>query len=121
MGKRVGGKIFVKADGKQFDAKGQWEYNLGVDKRDPVIGSDGYHGHKAIPQEAYISGEITDNADLDLKNDVLNLENATITLELYNGKVIVLRNADYTGSGTVQTEEGNVEVRFTGASASEVK
>lgn len=121
MGKRVGGKIFIKADGAQFDAKGQFEYNLGVDKRDPVIGSDGYHGYKAMPQEAYISGAITDNYDLDLKNDLLTIENATITLELYNGKVIVLRNADYTGQGTAQTEEGEVEIRFTGASATEVK
>lgn len=121
MGKRVGGKIFVKADGFQFDAKGQFEYNLGADKRDVVLGHDGVHGHKALPQEPYISGEITDNYDLDLKNDVLNIEDATITLELYNGKTIVLRQAFYSGEGTVQTEEGNIAVRFTGISAAEVK
>lgn len=120
MGKRVGGLIFIKADGVQFDAKGSFEYNLGVPKREAVIGHDGYHGHKAIPQEAYIAGEITDNADLNLVNDLLTIENATITLELYNEKVIVLKNADYTGDGTVQTEEGNVVVRFSGSSASEV-
>lgn len=120
MAKRIGGKIFIKADGVQFDVKGQFEYNLGQDKRDPVIGHDGHHGFKAMPQEAYMSGEFTDRVDLDLKNDLLNIEDATITLELYNGKVIVLRGAYYSGSGNVQTEEGNIEVRFTGESASEV-
>lgn len=120
MARRVGGQIFIKADGVQFDAKGQFEYNLGALKREAVIGHDGLHGFKALPQEPYISGEITDNADLDLKNDLLNIEDATITLELYNGKVIVLRNAFFAGDGTVQTEEGNIAVRFVGDSAAEV-
>lgn len=113
-GKRVGGKIFLKANGIQFDAKGQFEYNLGADRKEMVIGHDGPHGHKAVPQEAYISGEITDNGTLDLKNDLLNLENATINLELYNGKIISCTQATYTGEGTVQTEEGNIAVRFSG-------
>lgn len=121
MGRRVGGQIFVKADGVQFDAKGQFEYNLGQVKRDAIIGHDGHHGFKAMPQRAYIAGEFTDNYDLDLKQDLLNIEDATITLELYNGKVIVLRNAYFSGSGNVQTEEGNIEVEFTGESAAEVK
>ncbi len=120
MGKRIGGQIFIKADGFQFDVKGQFEYNLGQVKRDPVIGHDGHHGFKAMPQEAYIAGEFTDNADLNLKDDLLNIEDATITLELYNGKVIVLRGAYFSGSGNIQTEEANIEVRFTGESASEV-
>lgn len=110
---RRGGVIFVKADGKQFDVKGQFEYNLGVPKRDPIIGHDGTHGYKEVPQEAYISGEITDSGDMDLKNDLLTLAGANITLELANGKVIVLEEAFYSGEGTGQTEEGNIAVRFT--------
>ena len=110
---RRGGVIFVKADGKQFDVKGQFEYNLGVPKRDPIIGHDGTHGYKEVPQEAYISGEVTDSVDMDLKNDLLTLADATITLELANGKVVVLEEAFYSGEGTGQTEEGNIAVRFT--------
>lgn len=110
---RRGGVIFVKADGKQFDVKGQFEYNLGVPKREPIIGHDGTHGYKEMPQEAYISGEITDDIDLNLKNDVLELAGATVTLELANGKIVVLEEAFYSGDGTVQSEEGNVAVRFT--------
>ncbi len=113
MSKRRGGVIFVKADGKQFDVKGQFEYNLGYPKREAIIGHDGTHGYKELPQEAYISGEITDSIDMNLKNDVLALSEANITLELANGKVIVLEEAFYSGDGTVQSEEGNVAVRFT--------
>lgn len=120
MAGRVGGIIFVKSDGVQFQVKGQFEYNLGAPKRDPVIGHDGHHGYKELPQEAYIAGEFTDNADLDLLNDVLLVKDATITLELANGKVIMLERAYYSGVGNVQTEEGNIEARFTGETASEV-
>ena len=113
MTTRRGGVIFVKADGKQFDVKGQFEYNLGYPKRDPIIGHDGTHGYKEMPQEAYISGEITDSVDMNLKNDLLALAGANITLELANGKVVVLEEAFYSGDGTVQSEEGNIAVRFT--------
>ena len=121
MSKRVGGIIFVKANGRQFDAKGAFEYNLGRPKRDPVIGHDGHHGFKEVPQEAYISGEITDSGTMDLAQDLLNITDATVTIELANGKVIVLAGAYYSGTGTGITEEGNVEVRFTGAQATEIR
>jgi len=113
MSNRRGGVIFVKADGKQFDVKGQFEYNLGYPKREPIIGHDSTHGYKELPQEAYISGEITDSVDMNLKNDLLSLQGANITLELANGKVVVLEEAFYSGDGTVQSEEGNIMVRFT--------
>lgn len=120
MAKRVGGRIFLKADGIQFDAKGQFTYNLGEDQREEVMGHDGLHGVKAIPQPARLEGEITDNFDLDLKNDLLNITDATITLELYNGKTVSFPNAAYTGTGDVQTEEGNVAVKFVSDTAEEI-
>jgi len=42
-----------------------------------------------------------------------------VTLQVANGKTIVLRNAWFAGEGTVQTEEGNIAVRFEGLSATE--
>lgn len=119
MARRVGGIIFIKADGVQYDAKGQFTYNLGVPKRDPVLGHDKHHGYKELPQEAYCEGEITDSATLNVKQ-LMNINNATVTLELANGKVIVLKGAYFSGEGNVQTEEGNIAVRFTGETASEI-
>ena len=119
MSRRVGGIIFIKADGVQYDAKGAFEYNLGVAKRDPVIGHDRHHGYKELPQEAYCEGEITDSATLDVKN-LLNISDATVTLELANGKTVVFKKAYFSGDGNIQTEEGNIAVRFTGESAQEI-
>lgn len=119
MSDRIGGIIRVKRNGVQLKAKGSWSYNLGIPKKETVVGADGIHGHKATIQPAFIEGEITDTKDLSLA-DLASIENETITIELYNGKVIVLPNAVFTGEGTGQTEEGNISVRFEAASAEEV-
>lgn len=109
--KRIGGIITLKVDGAQKQAKGSFTYNIGTPKREPVIGSDGVHGYKETPQVAYIEGEITDDVTSDLKA-LTNTTGATITLDLPNGKSVILRDAWYAAEGNVQTEEGNVQVRF---------
>lgn len=121
MAKRVGGQIFVKADGVSFNAAGQFTYNINDVQQEAVIGHDGFHGIKAVPQELFIEGEFTDEFDLDLKNDLYSITDATITLELYSGKVISLEQAAFTGTGHVQTEAGNIAVKFTGAVGRELK
>lgn len=117
---RVGGIIEVKANGELYSAKGSFTYNLGKPKRDAVIGSDGVHGYKELPQSPFIEGAITDNEDLSLEGLVL-LKDATVTLTLANGKVVVLREAYYSADGNVTTEEGEIAVRFDGMAADEVR
>jgi hypothetical protein len=119
-GGRVGGTIYFKVDGAQYKAKGGFSYNLGQPKREGVVGADGVHGYKESPQIPYVEGEITDSADLDVQA-FLNLTGVTVTLELANGKTILVRDAWYAGEGKTQTDEGNIEVRFEGMSAEEVK
>lgn len=117
---RVGGIIEFKANGNLFSAKGSFTYNLGQAKRDPVIGHDSVHGYKELPQAPRIEGAITDRSDLDLQA-LLNLQNATVTLTLANGKIIVLREAFYAGEGDVTTEEGEIQALFHGTSAEEIR
>lgn len=57
---RVGGIIFIKANGTQYRAKGNFTYNLGRLKKEKVVGSDGVHGTKVVPQVPFIEGAITD-------------------------------------------------------------
>lgn len=108
---RRAGKIYLKINGQLRDAKGSFSYNLGNDKRDAIVGADGIHGYKETPQIAFIEGAVTDAADLDL--DAMSREdNVTVTLELVNGKAIVLSNAWFAGEGTVTTDEGEITVRW---------
>lgn len=117
--KRVGGIIFFKVDGALFQAKGEFTYNLGVPKRSAVVGQDQVHGFSEIPQVPMIEGSITDNDELDVEA-LLNLRDATATLELANGKIFILRSAFFAGDGNITTTEGEIEVRFEGLKGEEV-
>lgn len=116
---RRSGALFVKVSGRQYDAKGNFTYNPGSPKRDAIVGPDRVHGYKELPQVPYIEGEITDASDLDLVV-FTTLKDETVTLELANGKVFILRDAWYAAEGNVQTEEANIQVRFEGMSGEEV-
>lgn len=116
---RRGGTIFFKVDSVQRDAKGNFTYNAGGPKREAMIGADLIvQGYKEMGQVPFIEGEITDQGDLSL-TEFINLENVTATLELANGKVFTLAEAWYAADGNVQTEEGNIQVRFEGRTGEE--
>lgn len=117
---RIGGTIAVKCNGSVLLAKGAFSYNLGVPKRETVVGADTVHGVKEVPQPAFIEGEITDQKDLDLRELASQL-NATVTLDLANGKTISLRDAAFVGEATGNTEEGAIPVRWEGPRAEEIK
>lgn len=117
---RIGGLIALKINGDMYFAKGNFTYNLGKPKKEGVVGSDRVHGYKETPQIPFIEGEITDRNELNLE-DLLTLDDATVTLELANGKVIMLREGWYAGEGTGNTEEGNIPLRIEGMSAEEVR
>ena len=119
MAQRRGGIIQFKVDSILYDAKGNFTYNLGRPKREPIVGSDGIHDYKETPQVAFIEGEITDRGNLDL-DAILNATAVTATLTTANGKTVVLKDAWYSGDGDVQTEEGNIQIRFESSSADEV-
>ena len=111
---RIGGIIQFKIDGELFLAKGNFTYNLGVPKKEMIVGADGVHGFKETPQVSFIEGAITDTDEVDLENQILKVRDATITLELANGKLVTVEEAVYAGEGNVTSEEGEISVRFEG-------
>lgn len=115
---RRAGTIYFKVDGAQYDAKGSFTYNLGSPKRETILGADRVHGYKEMPQAPFIEGEITDRGDLDVAA-LQAVDDATVTLELANGKTIILRNAWYAADGDIGTEDANIQVRFEGHQAEE--
>lgn len=117
---RIGGIINVKINGILHRAKGSWSYNLGRPKREAVVGADAVHGFKETPQQAFVEGAITDSPELDLQA-LVEAREANVTLELANGKVVILEKAWYAGEGTVTTEEGEIEVRFEAAAGEEAR
>ena len=117
-GNRRGGTIFFKVNGTQYEAKGEFSYNIGVAKRTAIVGASSVHGYTEEVQPPSIEGAITDSKDINLKT-FLSIDDATMTLELANGKTIVLRNGWYANEGTVKTKEGEIPARFEGKSCEE--
>lgn len=118
-GNKRAGILYFKRNGTILDAKGNYTYNLGRDKREAIVGADRVHGYKETPQVAFVEGEITDKGDLTV-DDILNSQDETITLELRNGKTVVFKDAWYAGDGNIQTEEANIQVRFEAKDAEEI-
>ena len=117
--KRIGGLIEFKADGTKFFAKGNFTYDLGVPKKEMVVGSDSVHGFKETPKMAFIEGAITDTDELDTEA-LFRLRDVTVTVTLANGKMIVVEEAVYAGEGQGSTEEGEIGVRFEGFRGREI-
>lgn len=122
MANRIGGIIELKIDGEMFAAKGAFTYGYGYETRETILGSDGIHGFKSTPVAPFIEGEITDIGDVNIAA-LANVTDATITLQLGNGKIFVLRGAWSTNPDgiTGSTDESNIGVRFEGKSAEEVR
>lgn len=119
MTNAVGGTIYIAVNGQNLRAKGNWTYNLGLPKREAIVGADGVHGYKTMPQVAYIEGTTTDRGDVDLA-DLVGATDVTVTLDLANGKTIGLFSAWFAGDGTGTTEEGEFNVRFDSSEPAEV-
>lgn len=113
MSQRRGGIIQLQVNGEIYRAKGSFSYNLGRPKREAIVGADGIHGYKETPQVGYIEGEITDGTELDL-DAMVTMKDATVSLDLAIGKMIVLSEAYYAGDGTGNTDEGNIGFRAEG-------
>lgn len=117
--RRIGGIIYLTLNGEQLQAKGEFTYNIGIPKKEMVLGADGVHGFKEMPQVPFIEGAITDNNLLDLAV-LQSTRDATITLQLANGKTIAIEEAVYASEGSAKTEEGEIEVRFEGVRGREL-
>lgn len=112
MSNKIGGIVNIKTNGDALNVKGSVSYNLGKPKREAIVGADGKtHGYKEVPQTAYIKVEVTVKGNTDVKK-LLETDEATVTAELNNGKVVVLRNAWCQSEGEVQTDEGNLSLEF---------
>lgn len=117
--KVITGVITFKVNGDRYRAKGAFTYNIQGIKKTKIVGADKVHGHKEEVVASYIEGKITDGDDIDLK--LLAQVEGTVSIELRNGKTVSVYDAVYAGDMDVDTEEGEIPVRFEGDDGEEVK
>lgn len=116
---RRAGTLNLKVNGEIQDAKGSFTYGYGTPKREAIVGSDRPHGYKETPTVPYVEGAITDRGNLNVK-ELFNGTDLTITLDLANGKTVVLSEAWFAGDPTVSTEEAEIPVRWEGVDLEEI-
>lgn len=113
MANRIAGILQFKVDGQQYLAKGSFSYGYGKPVRTSVVGADSIHGYSEVVIPAFIEGEITDDGSVSI-DTLASIVDATITLELANGKIFSLEHAwNLNQDGvSVEVEESNIAVRF---------
>jgi hypothetical protein len=115
----IAGTISFKVNGTSHQVAGAFKYSIQKYKNEMLAGHDSVHGKKSMPKVPFIEGEIRDRSNLDLQA-LYAVDNATVTLELANGKTIMLRGACFCGDSEPETEDAVVPVRFEGTSGAEV-
>ena len=117
---RISGTVYLKVNSVLYSAVGAFTYGLGTKKREAKMSTTGVAGFGETHQAAFAEGEIYDSGDLDLRA-LTEMTDATLTLELANGKVVVLHKAFFAGDGTGNSEEGKIGIRFEAASGEEIR
>ena len=111
----IGGTAYIKLDGVQHMSRGNWTYNHGKPTRKTVFDGNLSVGYTEEPQEPMIEGDMTVPATLDTAALVV-ADGITVTLELENGNVVVLRDAWFANEGTVDVNAGSMPAKFVGRS-----
>lgn len=115
---RIAGFCFFKIDGAQYPARGDFEYQPLDTSKEGVAGQDGVHGYKEMPVIPHIKGKVTDLGGISVQA-LQALTDSTVTLELANGKVVILRDAWVKGEIAVNSQDGSYEITLEGKSCIE--
>ncbi|MFV8192379.1 phage tail tube protein [Acinetobacter soli] len=114
---RVAGIANISVDGVTYLLSGELTYSPADVERKSLIGQDQVHGYSEMPRAPFISGTLRDSNGLTVK-DFNAMSDATIHLELANGKNVTGRNMWTVDAQEVKTQEGTFEVRFEGMTGS---
>jgi hypothetical protein len=112
---KVAGTATVRIDGVPYRLRGNLNVSFNDVTREPVFGLDTFHGYKETRQAAYVEGDFTDDPSIDFKK-FQEMTNATVDVELDNGKKGVLNNAWCATAPVLNVDEGRFTLRFEGIS-----
>src|SRR4051794_9750571 len=90
--RRIAGVAYIFVDGRQYPLRGDLTVSTDTIEREGIAGQDGVHGFTEKPRVPWIEGAISDLGGLSLQA-LQEMDDVTVTAELANGKVYVLRNA----------------------------
>jgi hypothetical protein len=119
MSNRFAGVAYWSVDGRQLAVRGNLEVMPSRYERTGIAGQDAVHGYSELPVVPYVSGDVSTLEGTSVEN-IDAVTDATITVEMANGSVFVLRRAWRAERSTVNTRDGQFHVRFEGLSCDEL-
>jgi hypothetical protein len=119
MAQRIAGIAFWSVDGQQYAVRGNLEVMPSRQERTGIAGQDSIHGYSELPVVPYISGDVSTIPGTSVEA-VDAVVDSTVTAELANGTVYVLRNAWRAERSTINTRDGQFNVKFEGLTCDEL-
>lgn len=119
MAQRIAGIAFLKVDGNLYPLRGNFTVSPSALERAGIAGQDYVHGYSELPRVPFIEGDVSLDPALSMET-IETLVDVTVTAELANEKVYVLREAWCRSALELNTREGQVRVRFEGVSCDEI-
>lgn len=116
---KIAGTCYVKVNAKVMTLGGTVTVSPSSVEREGKAGLSGVVGYVEKPRVPYIEVEaMTDPATK--ASDYDDITDATVTAELANGRVYILRNAWSTAASEINAAEGTFTKRFEGLSCDEI-
>lgn len=119
MSKAIAGTVYFKIDGNQYSLRGNIDIDPAVKMREPIVGADGYHGHKTTPQAPFFTIELSDLPELSIRS-FEEMTDVTCTIQLESGKTYLLRNACCEKAPNLNPTEGSLSLKFFGPEFEEI-
>lgn len=116
---RLGGVLFLRIDGTQYAARGNFTVMPSTVQRESIAGQDGVHGYTEKPIVPSIKGDLTTVPGLSVEA-LEAITSSTVMVQLANGKVYVLRQAWTKSAFEIDTSEGKLGIEMQGMSCDEV-
>lgn len=111
---RLAGTAYLAANGKNYMVAGDGiTYSVSRVERTTLKGPSGVHGYSEEPVAGYIEATLRDAKDLSLA-DINAMSDASVTIQLANGKLITGANMWTVGAQEVATAEATFSVRWEG-------
>ncbi|MGL5344876.1 MAG: phage tail tube protein [Plesiomonas sp.] len=111
--KRIAGTCYVKVDGGQLSLTGGIEVPANLSVKESIVGLDSSVHYKETFRAPYIKGTYKVDGKFPFRQLEKN-DDMTVTAELANGMVYVLKSAWVEGEINHNAEEGTAEIQFNG-------
>jgi hypothetical protein len=119
MAVRVAGIAFLKVDGGILPVRGNFTVSPSALERTMIAGQDYVHGYQELPRVPWIEADITSDPIVSME-DLEAMVEVTVTAELANGHVYVLKEAACKSALENNTRDGQFRVRWEGTTCEEL-